>query len=67
MTEAATFRARLLKRSPKNCGIVAESKCCVIIRVRRPRTTHANSEPISAFPMPAQVAAIPYYQPNSPA
>ena len=38
----------LPNRAPKNSGIVAESRCCVIILVRLPRITHASSEPISA-------------------
>ena len=35
--------------------------------VRNVSTAQANSEPISALPMPAQVAAMPYFQPNWPA
>ena len=67
ITEAPTFNGLLPKRSPKNWGIVAESKCCVIMRVLRPNTAHANREPIIAFPIPAHVAAIPNFQPNCPA
>jgi len=67
MIDAAIFRELLWKRSPKNCGIVAESRCCVMIRVRRPRITHARREPIRALPIPAHVAAIPKRQPNCPA
>ena len=67
MTEAPIFSGLLPKRSPKNWGMVAESRCWVMMRVLRPSTTQANSEPMTAFPMPAQVAAIPYFQPNCPA
>ena len=49
------------------CGIVAELRCCVIMRVRLPRMTHASSEPTSALPMPIHAEARPYFQPNCPA
>ena len=67
MAEAASFSPRLPKRLPKNWGMVAASRCCVMTRVRRPRTAQASSEPSRALPMPAQVAATPYFQPNWPA
>ena len=67
MMEAATFRDLLSKRSPKNWGMVAESKCWVMIRVRRPRMIQAIMEPIRALPRPIQVEAMPYFQPNCPA
>ena len=67
MTEAATFRDLEPNRLPKNSGMVAESRCWVMMRVRRPSTTQANREPRIALPMPAQVAAIPYFHPNCPA
>ena len=67
MTEAPIFSERLSKRLPKKVGMVAESRCWVIIRVRRPRIAHAISEPMIALPMPAHVAAIPYFHPNCPA
>ncbi len=51
----------------KNWGIVALSRCCVIILVRLPRTIHAISDPSIAFPIPAHVEAMPYFQPNCPA
>ena len=37
--------------------MVAESKCCVIKRVRRPKMLQANNEPINALPNPTQVEA----------
>ena len=40
---------------------------CVIRRVRLARTSHARSEPITAFPMPIHVDERPYFQPNCPA
>ena len=64
---AAILSALLPKRLPKNSGIVALERCCVMMRVRRPSTAHAKSEPINALPMPAHVAAMPYFQPNCPA
>ena len=67
MTEAATFREGLPNRLPKNSGMVALSRCWDMMRVRRPSTTQASSEPRRAFPIPAQVAAMPYFQPNCPA
>ena len=57
--DAPIFRALEPKRLPKNCGIVAESRCWLIILVRLPRINQAISEPIKALPIPAQVAAIP--------
>ena len=65
--EAAIFRDVALNRFSKKSGIVALDRCCVMIRVRRPRMTQAISEPIRALPMPTQVAAIPNFQPNWPA
>ena len=59
MAAAMSFRAGLPKRLAKKSGMVAESRCCVMMRVRRPRTAQARSEPMSAFPMPAQVAEMP--------
>ena len=67
ITDAAILSDLLPNLLPKKSGIVAESRCCVMILVLLPRTTHARSEPIMAFPIPAQVAAIPYYHPNCPA
>ena len=65
--EAASLRARLSKRLPKNSGMVALSRCWVMTRVRRPSTAQASSEPKKALPSPAQVAAMPYFHPNCPA
>lgn len=67
MTEAAIFRDLLPKRLPKNSGMVALSRCWDMMRVRRPSTAQASREPSRALPMPAQVAAMPYFQPNCPA
>ena len=64
MTEAASCKFLLSKRLPKNSGIVAESKCWVMMRVRRPRIIQASIEPINALPRPIQVDAMPYFQPN---
>ena len=64
ITEAISFRDRLSKRLPKNSGMVALSRCWVMTRVRRPSTAQAKREPNRALPMPAQVAAMPYFQPN---
>ena len=64
IAEAASFRAFELKRLWKNWGMVALSRCWVMTRVRRPRNAQAISEPSNALPMPAQVAAMPYFQPN---
>ena len=59
IADAASLRAGDPKRFAKKSGIVAESRCCVMIRVRRPSTAHARSEPITALPMPAHVAEMP--------
>ena len=59
MAAAMSFREGLPKRLAKKSGIVAESRCWVMMRVRRPRTAHARSDPMRALPMPAQVAEIP--------
>ena len=67
MMEAEIFREREPKRLPKNSGMVALSRCWVMMRVRRPSTTQASREPRIAFPIPAQVAAMPYFHPNCPA
>ena len=67
MIDAAIFRALLPYLASKNCGMVAEFRCCVMILVRLPRTTQARRDPSSAFPIPTQVEAIPYFQPNCPA
>ena len=67
MMDAATLSAWLLYLDSKNCGMVAESRCCVMIRVRLPRMTQARRDPISALPIPTQVEAMPYFQPNCPA
>ena len=67
MAEAPIFSPRLWNRLPKKSGMVADSRCWVIIRVRRPRMTHAISEPMTALPMPIQVEAMPNFQPNWPA
>ena len=67
MIEAASFSGRLMKRLPKNSGMVALSRCWVMTLVRRPSTAQASREPSRALPMPAQVAAMPYFQPNCPA
>ena len=67
MMDAPIFSDGLWKRCPKNWGMVVESKCWVMMRVRRPNTTHTSREPKMALPMPAQVAAMPYFQPNCPA
>ena len=65
--DAPIFSDLLSNLDPKNSGMVAESRCCVIIRVLLPRTTHASSDPMMAFPRPIQVDAIPYFHPNCPA
>ena len=62
MAEAQSFKGLLLKRLPKNSGMVAELKCCVIMRVRRPSTTQASMEPMIAFPSPIQEEAMPYLE-----
>ena len=67
MTEAPIFRPLLWNRWPKNWGMVAESKCWVMILVRLPSTAQASREPMMALPMPTQVEAMPYFQPNWPA
>ena len=61
------FIALLLKRLPKNSGIVADSRCFDITLVRLPKISHGRSEPSMAFPMPIQVEASPKFQPNLPA
>lgn len=35
--------------------------------ILRPRTTQASRLPITAFPIPIHVLAIPYFHPNWPA
>ena len=67
MTLAAIFKAVEPKRASKNCGIVALPRCWLIMRVLLPRMTQARREPISVLPIPIQVDAIPYFQPNWPA
>ena len=67
MIDAVIFRALLSNRFSKNSGIVAELKCWLIIRVRRPSTTQASRLPNTALPRPIQVEARPYFQPNCPA
>ena len=67
MMEAMTFREEEPKRFSKKSGMVALPRCCVMMRVRRPSTTQASREPITAFPRPTQVEAMPKRQPNCPA
>ena len=67
MIEETIFIDLLRYRFSKNSGMVAASKCLVITRVRRPSTTHASRLPITALPMPIQVAEMPKFQPNYPA
>ena len=67
MTEAASFSVCCRTGLPKNSGMVALSRCWVMIRVRRPSTAQASRLPRKALPRPAQVAAMPYRQPNCPA
>ena len=67
IADAASFRDLEPKRAPKNSGMVALSRCWVMTRVRLPSTAQASREPMKAFPSPAQVAAMPYFQPNCPA
>ena len=52
MSDAPIFSALLPKRLPKNSGMVAALRCCVMMRVLRPSTAQASSEPISALPTP---------------
>ena len=59
IAEAASLSEGEPKRFAKKSGIVAESRCCVMMRVRRPRTAQARSDPTRALPMPAQVALMP--------
>jgi len=66
-TAYATFSGWLKKRFPKKSGIVALCRWCVRRRVRRPSILQASSEPMMALPIPIQVAARPYFQPNCPA
>ena len=61
IAEAASLSASESNLFPRNSGIVAESKCCVMIRVRLPSTAQAIKEPIRAFPIPIHVEAIPYF------
>ena len=65
--EAAILRFSFPNLLPKNSGIVAVSRCWVMILVRLPRIRQAIREPIRALPIPIQVDAIPYFQPNCPA
>ena len=65
--EAPILRALLSNLDPKNSGMVAESRCWVIILVPRPRTTQASRDPMKALPIPIHVDAIPYFHPNCPA
>ena len=67
MRAAATRRALLSNLLPKKSGIVLEFKCFVMTLVLLPRMIHARSEPITALPIPIQVDATPYFQPNCPA
>ena len=67
MMDAAIFRLFEPKRFSKKSGIVLVSRCLVMIRVRRPRISHARSEPMNALPRPTQVLARPKFHPNCPA
>ena len=67
ITEAVIFIALLSYLSPKKSGIVFDPRCCVITFVRLPSTTQARRLPITAFPIPIQVQAMPYFHPNCPA
>ena len=59
ISEAMIFSASLLNLFPKKSGIVALDRYWLIMRVLRPRTAQAISEPMKAFPSPAHVAAMP--------
>ena len=65
--DAPIFSGCDANRFPKNCGMVAESRCWLMILVRLPRITQASNEPMIALPIPAHVAETPYFQPNCPA
>lgn len=67
MTDATVRRAGQQYRLAKKSGMVADSKCLVMTRVRRPSTTQASRLPMRALPMPIQVEATPKFQPNCPA
>ena len=58
MIDAATFREGAEKRFSKKSGIVALDRCCVMMRVRRPRMTQAISEPIRALPIPTRTWSL---------
>ena len=60
MRAAATLSALLSNLLPKKSGIVFESRCFVMTLVRRPRTIHARSEPMTALPIPIHVEDTPY-------
>ena len=47
--------------------MVVAPRFCVMVRVRLPSTAQASAEPISALPMPIQLAAVPKFQPSLPA
>ena len=67
MMLAMTRSPWLSKRVPKKSGMVRELMCWVISFVRRPSTSQASSEPMTALPMPIQADEMPYFQPNCPA
>ena len=59
ITDAATFTPLPPNRFSKKSGMVLAWRCRVMIRVRRPNTTQASSEPMMALPRPIQVALTP--------
>ena len=67
ITAEAVFRCFEPYLFSKYSGIVDASRYFDMVRVRLPRMTHASSEPMTALPMPIQVAEAPYDQPNCPA
>ena len=62
--DAITFIGTESNLLPKKSGMVLTSRCCVMILVLLPRIFHAKSDPIKAFPSPAQVDANPKFHPN---
>ena len=67
MAEAAIFSRRLPYLSPKKSGMVLDLRCWLMTRVLLPRMTQARRLPMTAFPIPIQVEARPYFHPNWPA
>ncbi len=67
MMDAPIFSDGLWKRCPKNWGMVVESKCWVMMRVRRPNTTHTSRGAQNGVANVDPGGGDAVFQPNCPA